>query len=144
MWTYFSIDLFFPTHSQLLSKCPWMNDFFFHNHCWFKWHFIPGFLPGKFHRQRSLVGYGPGHHKRVGQNWMIEHNVDLSLWNHTTNMSREILPSYIYLNIVVIIFMYRQYCIIYIIQLNIIILNKRKEEAFIETSLGTDGDIYSN
>ena len=59
-------------------------------------------------------------------------------------MSREILPSYIYLNIVVIIFMYRQYYIIYLIQLNIIILNKRKEEAFIETSSGTDGDIYSN
>lgn len=39
--------------------------------------------------------------------------------------------------------MYRKY-IIYIIQLNITILNGRKEEAFIETSSGTDGDIYSN
>ena len=91
------------------------------------------------------MGYGPGHHKRVGHDWVIEHNVDLTLWNHTTKkMSREILPSYIYLNIVAIIFMYRKYYIIYIIQLNIIIFNSRKEEAFLETSSGADGDMYSN
>ena len=40
--------------------------------------------------------------------------------------------------------MYRKYYIIYIIQLNIIIFNSRKEEAFLETSSGTDGDMYSN
>ena len=33
-----------------------------------KWQPIPVFLPGKFHGQRSLVGYSPWHHKRVGCN----------------------------------------------------------------------------
>ena len=32
-----------------------------------KWQPIPGFLPGKSHGQRSLVGYIPRSHKKVGQ-----------------------------------------------------------------------------
>ena len=31
-----------------------------------KWQLTPEFLPGKSHRQRSLVGYSPCGHKRVG------------------------------------------------------------------------------
>ena len=31
-----------------------------------KWHPTPVFLPGKSHGQRSLVGYSPQGHKRVG------------------------------------------------------------------------------
>ena len=31
-----------------------------------KWQSTPVFLPGKSHRQRSLVGYSPWGHKRVG------------------------------------------------------------------------------
>jgi len=27
------------------------------------------FLPGKFHRQRSLAGYSPWDHKRVRHDW---------------------------------------------------------------------------
>ena len=34
-----------------------------------KWQPTPGFLPGKSHGQRSLVGYSPGEHKRVRHNW---------------------------------------------------------------------------
>ena len=33
-----------------------------------KWQTAPVFLPGESHRQRSLVGYSPGAHKRVGHN----------------------------------------------------------------------------
>ena len=32
-----------------------------------KWQPSPVFLPGKSHGQRSLMGYNPWHHKRVGQ-----------------------------------------------------------------------------
>ena len=34
-----------------------------------KWQPTPVFLPGKFHRQRSLVGYSPWGRKRVRYNW---------------------------------------------------------------------------
>ena len=34
----------------------------------------PVFLPGRFHGQRSLVGYSPWGHKRVGHNLGTEHN----------------------------------------------------------------------
>ena len=33
--------------------------------CSRKWHPIPAFLPGKFHGQRSLVGYSPWGHKEL-------------------------------------------------------------------------------
>ena len=33
----------------------------------------PVFLPGESHGQRSLVGYSPWGHKRVGHNWPTEH-----------------------------------------------------------------------
>ena len=35
-----------------------------------KWQLTPVFLPGEFHRQRSLVGYSPWGHKELD---MIEH-----------------------------------------------------------------------
>ena len=37
-----------------------------------KWQPTPVFLPGKSHGQRSLVGYSPWGHKRVGHNWATE------------------------------------------------------------------------
>ena len=37
-----------------------------------KWQLAPGFLPGKSHGQRSLVGYSPWGH-RVRHNWATEH-----------------------------------------------------------------------
>ena len=43
---------------------PWVGK-----HSWRrKWQPTPVFLPGKSHRQRSLAGYSPQHHKRVGLN----------------------------------------------------------------------------
>ena len=45
-------------------KIPWSR----------KWHPAPVFLPGKSHGQRSLVGYSPWGHKRVGHNLGTEHN----------------------------------------------------------------------
>ena len=38
-----------------------------------KWQPTPVFLPGKFHGQRSLVGYSPWVHKRVRHNWACTH-----------------------------------------------------------------------
>ena len=32
-----------------------------------KWQCTPAFLPGKFHGQRSLVGYSPWGHKELGK-----------------------------------------------------------------------------
>ena len=46
-----------------LGKIPWNR----------KWQSTPGFLPGKFHGQRSLAGYSPWSHmelQRVGHDWM--------------------------------------------------------------------------
>ena len=34
------------------------------------WQPIPAFLPGEFHRERSLAGYSPWGH-RVGHNWVM-------------------------------------------------------------------------
>ena len=34
---------------------------------------IPVFLPGKFHGQRSLVGYSPWGSQRLRHNWVTEH-----------------------------------------------------------------------
>ena len=44
-----------------------------------KWQPTPVFLPGKSHRQRSLMGYNPWHHKRVGQDFATEQRSDFSL-----------------------------------------------------------------
>ena len=41
-----------------------------------KWQPTPVFLPGKSHGQKSLVGYGPWGHKRVGHNLVTEHQSD--------------------------------------------------------------------
>ena len=41
-----------------VKKIPWRR----------KWQPIPVFLPGKFHRQRSLAGYNPWGHNRVRLN----------------------------------------------------------------------------
>ena len=38
-----------------MGKIPWRR----------KWQFTPVFLPGKFHGQRSLVGYGPWGHEEL-------------------------------------------------------------------------------
>ena len=48
--------------SHWVRKIPWRG----------KWQPTPVFLPGKFHGQRSLVGYSPWGH-RVGHKWVIEH-----------------------------------------------------------------------
>ena len=37
-----------------------------------KWHPTPVFLPGKFHGQRSLMGYSPWGHK-IRHDWTTEH-----------------------------------------------------------------------
>ena len=53
------------------------------------------FLPGKFHGQRSLAGYGPWGCKRVGSNWVTEHihlekqPVFVLLSTHTCSISAD-------------------------------------------------------
>ena len=46
----------------LMGKIPWRR----------KWQPTPVFLPGKFHGQRSLAGYSPQGHKRVGHDLVTE------------------------------------------------------------------------
>ena len=41
--------------------------------CRRKWQPAPVFFPGKSHGQRSLAGYSPWGHTRVGQDWATEH-----------------------------------------------------------------------
>ena len=48
--------------SPWVGKIPWRR----------KWQSIPVFLPGKSHRQRSLVGYSPWPCERVGYNFAIK------------------------------------------------------------------------
>ena len=38
-----------------------------------KWQPTPAFLPGKFHGQKSLVGYSPWGCQRVGHDWVTEY-----------------------------------------------------------------------
>ena len=43
------------------------------------------FLPGESHGQRSLVGYSPQGHKRVGHNWSNSAcDIFLDIWPHGT------------------------------------------------------------
>ena len=48
--------------SPWVGKIPWRR----------KWQHTPVFLPGKSHRQRSLAGYRPWGHKRVGHDWATQ------------------------------------------------------------------------
>ena len=50
-----------------IRKIPWRR----------KWQHIPVFLPEKSHGQRSLVGYGPQDHKRVGYNLVTKQQMSL-------------------------------------------------------------------
>ena len=56
-----------PGFNPWLRKIPWRR----------KWQPTPVFLPGKFHGQRSLVGYSPGGH-RVGHDWVTSLSLSLS------------------------------------------------------------------
>jgi len=40
-----------------------------------EWQPTAVFLPGEFHRQRSLVGYSLRSHKRVGHELATKHNI---------------------------------------------------------------------
>ena len=62
-WTSGSVVKNLPTNYNCIfdswvGKIPWRK----------KWQHIPVFLPGKSHGQRSLVGYSPWGHKRIGHN----------------------------------------------------------------------------
>ena len=48
--------------SLWVGKIPWRR----------KWQPTPLFLPGKSHRQRSLMGYSPWFHKRVKHDWVTK------------------------------------------------------------------------
>ena len=51
-----------PEFSPWVGKIPWRRA----------WQPTQGFLPGEFHRQRSLAGYSPWG-RRVGHNWATKH-----------------------------------------------------------------------
>jgi len=44
-----NLPVMWETHDPWIRKIPWRR----------KWQPTPVFLPGKFHRKRSLVGYSP-------------------------------------------------------------------------------------
>ena len=44
-----------------------------------KWQLTPLFLPGKFHGQRSLVGYNPWAHERVRHDWAAKQHENISV-----------------------------------------------------------------
>ena len=44
-----------------------------------KWQLTPLFLPGKFHGQRSLEGYNPWVHERVGHDWATKQHENISV-----------------------------------------------------------------
>ena len=50
-----------------VGKIPWRR----------KWQLIPVFLPGNSHGRRSLVGYSPWGHKKVGHNLGPSNNIQL-------------------------------------------------------------------
>ena len=56
-----------------------------------KWQPTPVFLPGKPHGQKSLAGYSPGGHRRVGHDWMTDH---ASTDKHTEGHLRACLGSH--------------------------------------------------
>ena len=54
-----------------IRKIPWRR----------KWQPTPVFLPGKFHGQRSLVGYSPWGNRRVGQDLLIkQHHIYIYIY----------------------------------------------------------------
>ena len=52
-----------------LGRFPWRRE----------WQSTPVFLPGEFHRQRSLAGYSPWESQKVRHNWVINTFTSLSL-----------------------------------------------------------------
>ena len=62
--------LWWPTGKEPTYQCrrhgfsPWVEKIVWRR----KWQPTPGFLPGKSHGQRNLVGYSPWGRKRVGDN----------------------------------------------------------------------------
>ena len=66
---------------------PWVRKILWRR----KWQPTPVFLPGKSHGQRSLVGYSPWGHKRVGRDWVTkeQHNYLLSFIYHSFGLCRE-------------------------------------------------------
>ena len=48
----------------------------------------PVLLPGKFYRQRSLVGYSPWSHKNVGHEWVTEHARMQCYWTSVISLSQ--------------------------------------------------------
>ena len=47
-----------------------------------EWDTTPAFLPGEFHRRRSLVGYSPGGHKELDMTELTEHAHTMLLTVH--------------------------------------------------------------
>jgi len=53
--------------AQMVKNLPAMWEAWMRKIPWIRaWQPTPVFLPGKFHRQKSLAGYSPWGHKRFG------------------------------------------------------------------------------
>ena len=61
-----------------------------------KWQPTPVFLPGKFHGQRSLVGYSPWGSQRVGDAWANTHTYTSSWIERCNILKMVIIPKLIY------------------------------------------------
>ena len=59
-----------------VGKIPWRR----------KWQPAPVFLLGKFQKQRSLLGYGPGESQKVEHDWVTEHAHTTFLKDHVSSL----------------------------------------------------------
>ena len=68
-----------------VGKIPWSR----------KWQPIPVFLPGKFHGQRSLVGYSPWGHKEYDMTETLSMHTYIFILRFRRNMSPALFLLYI-------------------------------------------------
>ena len=62
-----------------------------------KWQPTPGFLPGEFHGQRSMVGYSPGGCKSQTQQWLSTHtsNIHYNISPYDNNRQTRMVIKYV-------------------------------------------------
>ena len=72
------VDVKRPRFDPWVGKMPWRRT----------WQPIPVFLPGKFHAQRSLVGYSPWGCKESDTTEATQHAIRIMLMKETTGLKR--------------------------------------------------------
>ena len=86
-----------------------------------KWQPAERFLPGKSHEQRSLAGYNPYGHKRVGHDWAAKNNNNYNncLWLFRVKQQTRHDSSYIvkqYTNVIIVFIIIFKIRILFILE----------------------------